>query len=107
MLTMSSNSDSDTPVTPKKAKISKVLQKYKPEWEKKFNWITSDFQNKSNAKCITCGVSFTISSAGIGQVCFVNVYVHILLKLRFFSFDLSYGIVILFTFFNLPNLINN
>ncbi|XP_047517164.1 uncharacterized protein LOC125057485 [Pieris napi] len=68
MLKMTSNSDSDTPVTPKKAKITKVLQKYKPEWEKQYNWLTSDLQNKSNAKCIICGVNFTISSAGIGQI---------------------------------------
>lgn len=68
---MTSNSDSDNdtpPVTPKKAKITKVLQKYKPEWEKQYKWITSDLQNKSNAKCIICGVNFSISSAGIGQV---------------------------------------
>ncbi|RVE50698.1 hypothetical protein evm_004608 [Chilo suppressalis] len=64
---MTSNSDNDTPVTPKKAKITKVLQKYKTEWEKQNNWITSDLQNKTNAKCITCGVNFTICSAGIGQ----------------------------------------
>ena len=69
---MASNSDSDsyTPVTPKKAKLikSKQLQKYKIEWEKQYDWIKSDPQNKNSAKCILCAVNFTIGSAGIGQV---------------------------------------
>lgn len=69
-LKMTSNSDSDTPVTPKKTKISKpkLLQKYKPEWEKQYEWIKSDPQNKNGARCILCTVNFTIGSAGIGQV---------------------------------------
>lgn len=71
---MTSDSENDTPpVTPKKAKITKVLQKYKPEWEKQYDWLTSDRQNKNNARCNICGVNFTIGSAGIGQVCFVNM----------------------------------
>lgn len=65
-----SDSDIDTPVTPKKAKLTKPkqLQKYKAEWEKQYEWIKSDPQNKNLAKCIICAVSFTIGSGGIGQV---------------------------------------
>lgn len=68
---MASNSDSDsyTPVIPKKVKLikSKQLQKYKIEWEKQYDWIKSDPQNKTSVKCILCAVNFTIGSADIGQ----------------------------------------
>nr|CAI5860877.1 unnamed protein product [Callosobruchus analis] len=37
--------------------------KYQPDWEKQYKWLTSDLQNKSNARCIICGVNFTIGSA--------------------------------------------
>ncbi|XP_039967603.1 uncharacterized protein LOC120779435 isoform X2 [Bactrocera tryoni] len=43
------SSDSDIPATPKK----KLMQKYKPEWEK---------------QCTICAVNFTIGSGGIGQI---------------------------------------
>lgn len=61
--------------TPKKRKVvdsssrqKKRLQKYKNQWEKNYTWLKKDPLNKLNAKCKVCGVSFTIASAGIGQV---------------------------------------
>lgn len=63
-------SDSDTtPTTPrKKAKLSKVKQKYKHEWECQYDWLTSDPLCEYNAKCKMCALTFTISHAGVGQV---------------------------------------
>ncbi|XP_018784195.1 PREDICTED: uncharacterized protein LOC108965966 [Bactrocera latifrons] len=64
------SSDSDIAATAKKTKISKlkVMQKYKPEWEKQYGWVTSDSQNKTNARCTICAVNFTSGSGGIGQI---------------------------------------
>lgn len=70
------DSDSEC-VTPKKCikKIdttkqkTKRLQKYKIQWEVEYGaWLTNDSQNAYNGKCKVCGITFTIASAGIGQV---------------------------------------
>lgn len=64
-------------ITPKKCakKIdttvqkTKRLQKYKSQWEIEHGaWLTNDPLNEYNGKCKLCGVTFTIASAGIGQV---------------------------------------
>ena len=68
---MEENSDSESyMVTPKKAKLSKSkrLQKYKSEWEKVYDWLHGDSHSQFNAKCKICNISFTIGTAGIGQV---------------------------------------
>jgi len=64
-------------VTPKKSlkkndttkPKNKRLQKYKRQWEIEHgDWLTNDRQNEFNGKCKLCGITFTIASAGIGQV---------------------------------------
>lgn len=64
-------------ITPKKCakKIdttkqkTKRLQKYKSQWEIEHgDWLINDPQNEYNGKCKLCGITFTIASAGIGQV---------------------------------------
>lgn len=64
-----SASSSSAPLIPtKKRKIQKRLQKYKPEWERVYDWITKDPQNVYNAKCAPCNITFSIGKSGIGQV---------------------------------------
>lgn len=64
-------------VTPKKCfktkdttkKKNKRLQKYKSQWEIEHgDWLINDPQNEYSGKCKLCGITFTIASAGIGQV---------------------------------------
>ncbi|KAL4702598.1 hypothetical protein ACJJTC_016074 [Scirpophaga incertulas] len=44
-------------------------QKYKSQWEIEHgDWLINDPQNEYNAKCKLCRITFTIASAGIGQV---------------------------------------
>lgn len=80
--------DSDYVVTPKKCfkknditkAKNKRLQKYKTQWEIEHgDWLINDPQSEYNAKCKLCGITFTISSAGIGQVrnFFFSLYVHV------------------------------
>lgn len=48
---------------------NKRLQKYKSQWENEHgDWLINDPQNEYNGKCKLCGTTFTIASAGIGQV---------------------------------------
>lgn len=64
-----SASNSSAPLTPiKKRKITKGLQKFKPEWEREYGWITEDSQNIYNAKCKHCNITFSVGKSGIGQV---------------------------------------
>lgn len=66
-----SASNSSAPLTPiKKRKITKRLQKFKPEWEREYeyDWITEDPQNIYNAKCKPCNITFSVGKSGIGQV---------------------------------------
>ncbi|RVE42963.1 hypothetical protein evm_012392 [Chilo suppressalis] len=69
------NSEYVTP--PKKRRIdttkvknnNKRLQKYKSQWEIEHgHWLTNDPQNEYNGKCKLCGITFTVASAGIGQI---------------------------------------
>lgn len=71
------DSETDDYVTPKKnvktkdttIKKNKRLQKYKSQWEIEHgDWLINDPQNEYNGKCKLCGITFTIASAGIGQV---------------------------------------
>lgn len=64
-------------VTPKKClktkdttkQKNKRMQKYKSQWEIEHgDWLINDPQNEYNGKCKLCGITFTIASAGIGQV---------------------------------------
>lgn len=72
------NADQEyNPSTPPRAprKKQKVVakkkrsQKYTQSWENEFSWLRKDPENDTNAKCMICGVIFSISSAGIGHVC--------------------------------------
>lgn len=62
----------NTPTKCSKTKNTKQVkrrQKYRSLWEKEYgSWLTDDPQNEFNGKCKLCGVTFTIASAGIGQV---------------------------------------
>ncbi|XP_028159816.1 uncharacterized protein LOC114352418 [Ostrinia furnacalis] len=50
------------------AKI-KRLQKYKSQWEIEHgDWLINDPLNEYNGKCKLCGITFTVASAGIGQI---------------------------------------
>lgn len=64
---------------PTKQKI-KRLQKYKSQWEIEHgDWLINDPLNEYNGKCKFCGITFTVASAGIGQVCNIFsffLYVH-------------------------------
>lgn len=56
---------------PKKRKVDtrkKRSQKYTQSWENEFSWLRKDPESDTNAKCIICGVIFSISSAGVGHV---------------------------------------
>jgi len=63
------NNNASTPS--KKRKIltkKKRSQKYTQLWENEFSWLRKDPESDTNAKCIICGVVFSISSAGVGHV---------------------------------------
>lgn len=65
----SENESPSPPTTPrKKAKLCKVRQKYKHEWECQYDWLACDPVCEFNAKCKICALTFTISHAGVGQV---------------------------------------
>lgn len=83
-------SDNELPTTPpttprKKAKLLKVQQKYKHEWECQYDWLTSDPLCEFNAKCKVCAITFTISHAGVGQVCYFCLHPACLISSCLFS----------------------
>lgn len=65
---MNESNESSMQTPPKKRKVEKRLQKYKLEWEDKFEWISKDPNDDFNAKCKTCNITISIGKSGIGQV---------------------------------------
>lgn len=59
----SDNESLSPPTSPrKKAKLT--------DRECQYDWLTSDPLCEFNAKCKICAITFTISHAGVGQVCY-------------------------------------
>lgn len=70
----SSSSAPLTPIKKRRLQLQKRLQKYKPEWEREYDWIIGDSQNIYNAKCKPCNITFSVGKSGVGQVSSFRLY---------------------------------